>query len=204
METRLKSLEDTLSTNVVRTMTVQEKVDGMTSYANAARPMPPPTQLPLRLAERPATIQTRTNDTMQGNSTHDPTTVHRKRRIGHKSHLTRAVRQYVIRIDSCNCSSQMSVNSVQSTSSATFEIPAGHQRKQRRRAKAVVGTGTSGNVRGAPEPSRDIFIFRVDKTTDADNMKRYMNNKNIDVREIELKSKEQSLYNSFLCTYQGN
>ena len=94
-------------------------------------------------------------------------------------------------------SSQMSVNSVQSTSSATFEIPAGHQRKQRRRAKAVVGTGTSGNVRGAPEPSRDIFIFRVDKTTDADNMKRYMNNKNIDVREIELKSKEQSLYNSF-------
>ena len=43
MEARLKSFQETLSDNVIRTITIQDKVNNMTSYANAVQAMPHPT-----------------------------------------------------------------------------------------------------------------------------------------------------------------
>jgi hypothetical protein len=51
-----------------------------------------------------------------------------------------------------------------SADSEGFQKPAYELRQQRKRAarKFITGTGVSGAVRGAPEPSRDLFIYRVD------------------------------------------
>ena len=59
---------------------------------------------------------------------------------------------------------------------------------------AVVGTGTSGSVRGAPQPNRDIFVFRVE-LGDADGIKNYMT-----VRNIEKKSNDEAHLKSFKVT----
>jgi hypothetical protein len=190
-----------LSTNVIRAMTIQDKVDNMTHYADAVRSMPPPTQLPPRLTERQVTAQSHSNN-IRGQTTDDKvaSTTHRTQESANRNRSPPRG-QYRRHDDQDRqlkrTSSRMSVNSVHSASSSNFEFPAAHKRKQRRHAKAVVGTGTSDSVKGAPEPSRDIFVFRVDKETNADTLKLYMNNKNINVREIELKSNDQAIYSSF-------
>ncbi len=61
----------------------------------------------------------------------------------------------------------------------------------------MVGTGTSDSVRGAPEPSRDIFVFRVEKETSMDAVSAYLTNNHVVVREIEQRSRDESLFNSF-------
>ena len=84
-----------------------------------------------------------------------------------------------------------------STRSSNFELPAAQMKKLRRRAKGGVGTGNSDSMRGAHEPTRDRFIFRVNKESSMDTVKQNMINKNVDVRDIELKSNDESIYNSF-------
>ncbi len=86
---------------------------------------------------------------------------------------------------------------VSSDRSSEFEIPGYHKRKMKRRTKAIVGTGQSSDVRGAPEPNRDIFVFRIDPEINTDNIKTYMNKKGTEVREITLMSKDGSKFHSF-------
>ena len=95
--------------------------------------------------------------------------------------------------------SQLTVNSNVSQNSAPFELQRDARKRMRRRAQAVVGTGMSGSVRGAPQPNRDIFVFRVE-LGDADGIKNYMTERNIDVRNIEKKSNDEAHLKSFKVT----
>ena len=56
MESRVKSLETSLSANVARTLSVEEKVEGMCGYANAARPTPPTVMPPPRTMKKAAPV----------------------------------------------------------------------------------------------------------------------------------------------------
>jgi hypothetical protein len=69
-----------------------------------------------------------------------------------------------------------------------FHIPKGHLRKAQQRElkhkKTSVINGTAVQkpnslVRGAPEPNREIFVYRVDKATTASNIVDYLATHNI-------------------------
>ena len=55
-------------------------------------------------------------------------------------------------------------------------------------------------IRGAPEPSREIFVYRVHKETSEEDMRDFMDSNGFDVRAIECTSKPDSLFKSFHVT----
>jgi hypothetical protein len=97
--------------------------------------------------------------------------------------------------------SQVSVNSQQS---ATFELPRSARKKLARRAAPIVGTGRSNKIRGAPEPSRDLFVYRVQDGNSSEDIKGYINDNHVDVRDIEQTSKEGSKFLSFKVTIRAS
>jgi hypothetical protein len=54
--------------------------------------------------------------------------------------------------------------------------------------------------KGAPEPSRELFIFRVDKSTEIDELKDYLVGKNVKVRELKCVSNSEAKFKSFRLT----
>ena len=77
-----------------------------------------------------------------------------------------------------------------------FRYPS-EQRKHKRRAKAVTGVVRSNKLSGAPEPSRDVFVYRVKKNTQADDIRDYMDDQGICVRDIKKISHEDAMFDSF-------
>ena len=64
-----------------------------------------------------------------------------------------------------------SLSAQKAQSEDVFEVPA-HQlklirRNESRKRNIVKGTATTQNVKGAPEPTRDLFIYRVDAETES-------------------------------------
>ena len=74
------------------------------------------------------------------------------------------------------------------------------QMERRRKRRVVSGTSTSTRVRGAPLPSRDFFIYRVDKITGEADIAEYLHEKDIQARNIIKLSKDESMFNSFKLT----
>ena len=66
----------------------------------------------------------------------------------------------------------------------------------KQRAIAVVGTSSSESVRGAPEPSRGVFVYQV---LDG-NIEDYITEHKIEVRNLERISKDGSRFMSFKVT----
>ena len=94
-----------------------------------------------------------------------------------------------------------STHSVQSDLSGYQLQP--HQRKYQQRQQRKIVTGnitTSQAFRGAPEPSRELFIQRVSKNTTTEDVKQYVTNKSFTVREICMMSHQDAKYNSFKIT----
>ena len=85
-----------------------------------------------------------------------------------------------------------------------FVIPKDHIRRQhcRERKNIVHGTGqgASSNVRGAPEPSRFLFIYRVDSSTDTDDLHDHITDHGITVRALECVSRPGSRFYSYRLT----
>jgi len=65
-----------------------------------------------------------------------------------------------------------------------------------RRAVAVVGTSSSESVRGAPAPSRVVFVYRVFDG----NIEDYITEPKIEVRNLKRISKDGSRFMSFKLT----
>jgi len=93
--------------------------------------------------------------------------------------------------------SNRSIASVTSHTSAPFEVQRSARRKIQRRGAPIVGTGRSDRFRGAPEPSRELFVFRVEHGYTADDIKKYITDSNIVIRDIEQTSKDGSTFLSF-------
>ena len=76
-----------------------------------------------------------------------------------------------------------------------------YQGKQRKktRPKPVTGTRTvlEGGFKGAPAPSRDIFVYRVEKDTPDNVIKDYIVTYGIEVRSVVCLSSENATFSSF-------
>ena len=78
-----------------------------------------------------------------------------------------------------------------------FEYPSDVRKKARRKV-AVTGSRTShGRLKGAPEPSRHIFVYRLDKCVSDKDMSSYMTEYDVMARKVEKVSNSDAKYNSF-------
>ena len=107
--------------------------------------------------------------------------------------------------------SQMSITSAVSNASKPsqyaegFEYPAAYKKNIRRKQngsntlmkKAVTGARDSSKLRGAPVPSRDLFIYRVAKDTDVNDLTEYMKEAGVDPRCVTKVSKSEAKFDSF-------
>ena len=83
-----------------------------------------------------------------------------------------------------------------------FQIPRAHAKKAARaatarRATIVTGTCTTGTVSGAPPPSRDFFISRIDKSTSIDTLRDDIESKGVAVRGLVKLNKDESKMDSY-------
>ena len=72
-----------------------------------------------------------------------------------------------------------------------------HQRKQMRKRTVVTGTGRSSRVKGSPPPLRDFFVYRVDVSTNEDDIKSFLDDNNIKGEKIVCVSRLESKFHSF-------
>ena len=72
--------------------------------------------------------------------------------------------------------------------------------KRLKRQKIVTGKATTGRIRGAPPPSRDIFVYRLNSDTVDDDMLAYLHDNSVDVRDLICMSHEDSKFKSYKVT----
>ena len=76
-----------------------------------------------------------------------------------------------------------------------------HQRKQENKRKHfITGNKQNSKFKGAPEPSRDIFIYRVDKDTSSADLNVHLSDHEFHIRDIKCVSHPDSKYKSFCVT----
>ena len=99
--------------------------------------------------------------------------------------------------------SALTNNSVLDDSEEEFTMPAYTKKKQKRaennRRKFITGNKSqaSGRFRGAPEPSRDLFIYRVLQEAEADDIRELVTDEGCEVRDIKAVSHPEAKYKSF-------
>ena len=71
----------------------------------------------------------------------------------------------------------------------------------RPRRKAVIGTSKcNSKFKGAPPPDRDLFLYRVDSDFNESNVTEHIEDNNVKVRNIEIKSVDEARFKSFKIT----
>ena len=80
-----------------------------------------------------------------------------------------------------------------------FEYPSGQRRKNRNAQKksTVTGISHSSKLRGAPEPSRDLFVYRVEKSTEVNDIIEYLSSKKVTARNVTKVSNSEAKFDSF-------
>ena len=85
-----------------------------------------------------------------------------------------------------------------------FRFPRQQLRTQARREKRQVVIGkamnTDSRFKGAPEPQRDLFIYRVDKETTKEDLENYISQKHFKTISVEEKSHPSAKFKSFKVT----
>ena len=86
-----------------------------------------------------------------------------------------------------------------------YQIPLYHRKQARRkkmRKNVITGSRAqcSGNVRGAPDPDRHLFIYRVDRSTVVKDLESYISERGVTVRDLQCVSNCESKFKSFKLT----
>ena len=75
-------------------------------------------------------------------------------------------------------------------------------RDEKKKARVIRGTGQFANIKGAPERCRDLFIYRVDKSTQDKHLKDHIGNNGFSVVKFDCISQMGSKYKSYRTTYK--
>ena len=109
-------------------------------------------------------------------------------------------------MDSCATDESNDRRDTQQEDDRDFSFPRREVQRQRqderRRRKVIQGYARGGNTRlkGAPAPSRDLFIYRVDSDTTVVDVRDFIQNWGHAVRSIQCVSNHNSKYKSFKLT----
>lgn len=94
--------------------------------------------------------------------------------------------------------SQASYYASESAADDGFRLPnAQLKRRTRRVIKGQANLSTSSGFKGAPEPQRELFIFRVHPETETDELREYIINNKFSVRDLECVSNPNAKFKSF-------
>ena len=85
-----------------------------------------------------------------------------------------------------------------------FQYPPHHLKKERQRQQRIIKGKSQAKygVKGAPEPSRHLFIYRVCHDTDVDGMRELLDNQNdsFTIRDLQCISNDNAMFKSFKLT----
>ena len=70
------------------------------------------------------------------------------------------------------------------------------KKSRKQRQQAVYGKAARGSIRGAPLRT-DVFVFRLDPSTEIEALKAYVENSSVNVNDIECRSGDTAMYKSF-------
>jgi hypothetical protein len=84
--------------------------------------------------------------------------------------------------------------------SEEFQQPKYFVRKQKRQAVVGMRKGSCADIRGAPEPHRDVFVFRTDKSTTEIGIKNHVTSQGLTVHDVKCMSHPDAMHNSFKVT----
>jgi hypothetical protein len=77
-------------------------------------------------------------------------------------------------------------------------------KQDNKRQKIITGKKRTqvqfGSFKGAPEPSRDLFVFRVDPNTDQADLFKFVQSQSVQVRGLSLVSHKDAVFKSFKLT----
>ena len=69
--------------------------------------------------------------------------------------------------------------------------------RQRRQQNFIAGTAASTRLLGAPPPTRDFFVYRVDKSTSIEDIKDHLSGCDINIRDLKKVCHSESKFNSY-------
>ena len=75
-----------------------------------------------------------------------------------------------------------------------------NRRQENRRKRIVQGSRPAGSIRGAPEPRRDVFIYRVHSDTTTEMMCQHIKDVGVNIDSIECVSNPNAKFKSFKAT----
>ena len=81
-----------------------------------------------------------------------------------------------------------------------FRYQHNYEKKLQRKKRVVKGRATNQTLKGAPPPSREVFIYRVDKEATCDELKQYVESGHVAVRDLVVMSHEHAMFKSFKLT----
>ena len=91
-----------------------------------------------------------------------------------------------------------------SSQTQDFQMPMWVRRKQARnesrQKRVITGMCHSDSVKGAPERTKDLFIYRVDPSTDLNHLRQDIQNRDFNIHNLERISKPGSKYSSYKLT----
>ena len=88
------------------------------------------------------------------------------------------------------------------STSSGYELQSRQRKKLKRQNKIVTGnkTTTHGNFSGAPDPQRDIFVYRVKPEAEVEDIRKYMEDYDVQVINLTCMSNVNAKYKSFKLT----
>jgi hypothetical protein len=95
-------------------------------------------------------------------------------------------------------------DSQKSENGSGFQVPSYHAKKERQKQQRIIKGKSQARhgVKGAPEPSRHLFIYRVDPDTSENDIKVLLqdNQHDLNIRELVCTSHESAMFKSFKLT----
>lgn len=207
MEIQLKDLQESVSKILVDNLMLKDKVDSLQhpnelSYANT---------LKSAISHLPPKVRDRTADT--NNSVRSTAlSVNDDSNIGNSSSMHRkgneasnAAKQNDLSLPPIQrWGSSTSIASAGVSSANQFQYQPRYKKKlkqeQNRQNKVLNGKSTTSRISGAPEPEREIFVYRVSPSTTVEDITGHLNDSSIQTKNIVCMSNDAAKFKSYKLT----
>ena len=198
LEARMVSMQVTMDNTVAKNFELEEKISHMNSYASVLSKRQ--SQGVTGAGNSSSSLSAKFNSRVTQNATVDNSVMQPSSRVVDMMGIETLANKGPPKAEAYGVQDSQSV-----TSDEGFQVPkqqVKRLRRQERRNNFVQGCANIANskIKGAPEPDRCLFIYRVDKNTDIEDLRDYIIKQGFLVRHLECVSKPESKFCSFRLT----
>ena len=214
LENKWTKCQELLDKSLCQNINLQDRVDKLEqtcrpSYSSVVSVSTPPTIVPGPLhvnVARPVTQQPVQHQTVRK----APPDKDRRLPYVHdvRNHVESIPRDFLRPLDN-PIHKTGSMDNVSDSGASGYQYQNQYQKKldrQNTRSKRVIITGNrasegvSTGFKGAPEPDRHLFVYRVDKSVSEDDISEYLTGKSVSFRSIDSISNPDAIFKSFKLT----